>query len=423
MAEKYFHTHISSELVQVAVEDLRVGMYVSKLDRPWLESSFLFQGFEIRNDDDIAAVKAQCNYVYVDVSREIKVPVIFSRNTAYSKATLNKIPPPSKRSSFAKEIKHAEYVHNKTSTIVKSFMQEVQLGRPISVEVAKQAVAECVDSVINSPDALLLMGQLKNKDEYTAQHSMNVCIYSIALGRHLNLSIEELKNLGLCGMMHDMGKMFVPLEVLNKPGKLTPEELTLMQSHATRGWKLLLSTPNMAGNAIDVAYTHHERLDGTGYPRQLKDEQLSFFTRIVAISDTYDAISSDRVYQKGRTHLEAIKILNDISGTHLDSTLTIRFIECIGIYPAGCIVEMSNGEVALVLEINRRAKIRPKVLLLLDEDKKPRKERIIDLTKIDLDASGQRYAVRNVVRPETYGINLLDYYNRGILMQKFTESG
>lgn len=405
----------STDLFKIDVRDLRVGMYVSKLDRPWLETTFLFQGFELKNENDIEAVQQQCEYVYIDVTKQAKGPVVYSKNTAYSKGHLDQQPPPEKRSTFAKEIKNAEYVHHKTSNLVKSFMEEVRLGRTINTELAKKAVAECVESIINAPDALMWMTQLKKRDEYTAQHSMNVCIYSIALGRHINLPINELHHVGLCGMMHDMGKMRVPLEILNKPGKFTAEELEIMQSHTTLGWKLLMSSHGMYGGAIDTAYTHHEKLDGTGYPRRLKAEQISPFTRIIAIADMYDAITSDRVYQNGRSHLDAINILTKNSGTHLDSALTIKFIECLGIYPPGSIVEMNSGEVGIVIEVNPKAKIRPKIILLLDENKRPRPERLIDLSKLDLDASGKSYTIKKIERPDVYNIDIVKYYQKGLL--------
>ncbi|MGR9115480.1 MAG: HD-GYP domain-containing protein [Gammaproteobacteria bacterium] len=404
----------SKEYYQIDVKDLRVGMFVSKLDRPWLETNFIFQGFELKNDNDIAAVQQQCNYVYIDVTKTY-LPKAYSRNTVYTQGSLKYEPPPEKRSTFSKEIKQAEYVHDKTSSLVRSFMEDVKLGKAIDVEIAKEAVSECVESVINSPDALMWMTQLKSRDEYTAQHSMNVCIYAIALGRHINLSVKELNNVGLCGMMHDMGKMRVPLEILNKPGKLTPAELEIMQSHAIEGWKLLLASSGMYSGAIDVAYMHHERLDGGGYPRKLRAEQITPYARMVAIVDMYDAISSDRVYQNGRSHLETINVLTKSSGSHLDPSLTIKFIECLGIYPPGSIVEMNNGEVGIVLEVNPKAKIKPKVIMLLDENKKPQRERLIDLSKLDLDASGQGYTIRKIVRPDVYGIDIKKYYRNGLL--------
>lgn len=407
----------SYNLARIDVKDLRIGMYVSKLDRPWLETNFLFQGFEIKNQSDIEAVRRQCKYVFIDAARHNKVSRYATTPTPYTKEWLDQRAPPKKLASFDKEVERAGYVYQETSKLVKSFMQEVQLGSTINVEIAKKAVAECVDSVLQSPDALLWMTQLKNRDLYTSQHSMNVCVLAIALGRQINLPIHELNNLGLCGMMHDMGKMRVPLEILNKPGKLDPEELKIMQSHAELGWKLLMSSSGMYGGAIDVAHSHHERLDGTGYPRRLRAEQISPYTRIVAVADMYDALTSDRVYHEGRSHLEAINILTKACGNHLDSGLTYKFIECLGIYPPGSVVEMKNGEIGIVVEVNPKHKIKPRVILLLDEDKKPRPERLVDLSKLELDASGQGYGIKNIVRAQDYGIDLAKHYRDGIIQK------
>ena len=405
----------SNELTKINVQDLRVGMYVAKLDKPWLESNFLYQGFELKNQADINAVVEQCKFVFIDAKKQNKTLTFESKDTPYSKGWLDSKIPPDKLSSFEKEIEHAGYVYQETSNLVRSFMEDVCLGKTITVEIAKKAVAQCVDSILQAPDALLWMTQLKNRDLYTSQHSMNVCILAIALGRQLNLSIKELNNVGLCGMMHDMGKMSVPLEVLNKPGKLEPDELKIMQSHPELGWKLLMSSSDMYVGAIDVAHSHHERLDGTGYPRKLTAQMITPYTRIVAIVDMYDAITSDRVYQKGRTHLDAINIMTSMCGTHLDSGLTYKFIECLGIYPPGCIVEMSNGEIAIVVEANQKKRLKPKIILLLDEDKNPRTERIVDLSKMDLDASGQDYRITKIVKADDYGIDLNKYYHTGII--------
>ena len=404
----------SNTLTKILVEDLKVGMYVAKLDKPWLESNFLYQGFELKNQADINAVKEQCKFVFIDVKKQNKSLTFESRDTPYSKGWLDTRTPPNKLSSFEKEVENAGYVYKEASNLVRSFMEDVSLGKTITVEIAKKAVAECVDSILNAPDALLWMTQLKNRDLYTSQHSMNVCILAIALGRQINLPVKELNNVGLCGMMHDMGKMSVPLEVLNKPGKLEPDELKIMQSHPELGWKLLMSSNDMYGGAIDVAHSHHERLDGTGYPRKLTAEKITPYTRIVTIVDMYDAITSDRVYQRGRTHLEAINIMTKMCGTHLDSGLTYKFIECLGIYPPGSIVEMSNGEIAIVVEANQK-RLKPKIILLLDEDKNPRDERMVDLSKIDLDSSGQEYRITKIVKADDFGIDLNKYYHNGII--------
>ncbi|MGY6275914.1 HD-GYP domain-containing protein [Methylomonas sp. MgM2] len=423
MADKFNGFMIDSvELIRIDVKELKIGMFVSKLDRPWLETNFLFQGFELKNQADIDAVQRQCDYVYIDVSKQTKVPQYVARSTPYSKDYLEKVKPPEKRTSFKREIKQAESVYQKTSGLVKSFMEEVSLGRPVNVLAGKRAVSRCVDSILNAPDALMLMTHLRNRDEYTAQHSMNVCIFAIALGRQINLSVAELNDLGLCGMMHDMGKMRVPLEILNKPGRLTPEEMQTMQGHATLGWRILLSTNGMYAGAIDVAYSHHERLDGNGYPRGLKAEQITPYTRMVAIADMYDAVSSDRVYQKGRSHLEAIKVLTECSSNgHLDPALTMKFIECLGIYPAGSIVELTSGEVAMVVEVNPKAKLKPKIMMLRDSDQAACNPFIVDLSMVGLKEDGQQYTVKKVLRPDECGIDLLKYYKNGLLQKGWEE--
>ncbi|MGR9073713.1 MAG: HD-GYP domain-containing protein [Gammaproteobacteria bacterium] len=418
MNEKIDFTLASSvKKTQIAVKDLKIGMHVVDLDRPWLETPFLFQGFEIKNEADLKAIRGVCQYVYVDVSQHNKETYT---KTAYPNSWLEKTKPPARSRTFEQEFEKAEHAYHGASNLIMEFMDDVRLGRTVNYEIAKKAVSYCVDSVLHQPDALMWMTQLKSRDQYTAQHSMNVCVLSIALARQINLSVDELNQVGLCGMMHDMGKMRVPLDILNKPDKLEPNELSIMQSHTTLGWKMLMSSRNMYEGAIDVAYSHHERLDGVGYPRKLNDPQITAYTRIVAIADMYDAITSDRIYKDGKTHLEAINILTKAGGGHLDPSLVIKFIECIGIYPPGSVVEMNNGEIAVVVEVNPSHKIRPKIITLLDEDGNRKEERVVDLAKLDLDASGHEYRIKKIVKPSDFGIDLKDLYQKGFLDRGFS---
>jgi len=401
------------ELTKIDVKDLQIGMHVSELDRAWLETTFLFQGFELKTAADIKEVQKQCDYVFIDVTKQKKSSV--STNKAFSKTWLEKRKMPAKKSSFSHEFYQAESVFQQSSSLVKSFMEDVALGRSINLQLAKKAVSECVQSIIKSPDALMWLTQLKNRDEYTSQHSMNVCILAIALGRHIALSEANLEDLGLCGMMHDMGKMRIPLEILNKSGRFEPDELAVMQSHPAMGWKLLMTDPEMPGCAIDTAYGHHERADGKGYPRGLTLDRIHPYTRIVSIADTYDAITSDRVYQKGQTHLEAINIMTKSMGSQLDSGLVLKFIECVGIYPPGNFVEMTDGEVAIIIEVNQAKKLKPKITMLLDENKKRVGPRLVDLAKMDLDASGKSYGIKRMVRADEYDIDINQLYKMDLI--------
>jgi HD-GYP domain-containing protein (c-di-GMP phosphodiesterase class II) len=410
----------SLEKVYTDVNQLAIGMYIVELDRPWLDTPFLFQGFELKTEEDIRAVRDICNYVYVDTTKR---KIVRNADTEQTRTNIHCIldygTPPPKLSTFEKEIVQTQKVYQHARVLVADFMEKIAIGGGIDSKLAKEAVAECVNSVLHSPDAMLWLTQLKNRDEYTAQHSMNVCVLAIILGRHINLSEKNLNIVGLCGMMHDMGKMLIPLEVLNKPGKLELEEMEIMQTHTTLGSELLKSSDNMHPSAIDVAFNHHERLDRKGYCRRINPFSISHFTRMVAIVDMYDAMTSDRVYQKGRSHLETTNAMISASGSHLDPPLVVKFIESIGVYPPGCLVQLTNGSVAIVIEVNEKTKLRPKIITLLDKEKNPAQEQVIDLSQLIKDKQGNIYTIKGIVRAEDYNIDPGKYYKKIILQKGF----
>ncbi|GAB6141339.1 cyclic di-GMP phosphodiesterase [Methylosoma difficile] len=420
-------THASLEKVYTPASELAVGMFVVELDKPWLESNFPFQGFELKDESMVNAVRRCCDFVYIDLvrtrpqSKPTPMPVNAkpNKNLAYMAGMAQFGKPPPKLSTFEKEIANSEEVYSSAGALVASFMEKISSGGGVDTNMAKKAVAECVNSVLHSPDAVLWLSQLKHKDEYTAQHSLNVCVLSIVLGRHINLSEPNLNLLGLCGMMHDMGKMLVPLDVLNKPGALTPDEALIMQSHTLLGRDLLRSSDGMHPSAVDVAYSHHERLDGKGYPRAIKKVDMSLFNKIVTIADMYDAITSDRVYQKGRTHLEATAILWNMAGLVLDPVLVVKFIESLGVYPPGCLVEMTNSAIGIVVEVNEGARLRPKVIIILDEDKNPVEEKVLDLSQMVTDRAGKIYTIQKIVRGEDCNVDTSKYYQDGVVQKGF----
>ena len=419
-SQKKIDEHCPFDRVYTQVNQLTIGMYIVELDRPWLETPFLFQGFELKTEEDLRAVRDHCDYVYIDTTKRKN-----ARKEDYGQARskvqniLDYGTPPARLSTFEKEIIQTEKAYKNTRTLVADFMEKIAMGGGIDSKLAKEAVAECVHSVLHSPDAMLWLTQLKNKDEYTAQHSMNVCVLAVILGRHINLSEKELNIAGLCGMMHDMGKMLIPLEILNKPGKLEFEEMEVMQTHTTLGSELLKSSNDMHPLAIEVALNHHERLDGKGYCRQIKHTAISHYTRMVAVVDMYDAMTSDRVYQKGKTHLDTTNTMLSVAGSHLDQGLVVKFIESIGVYPPGCLVELTNGMVAMVIEVNEKTKLRPKIITILDEEKNFTQEHIIDLSGMGTDKQGNVYTIKNVIRAGDCNIELDHYYQNIILQNGF----
>lgn len=242
-------------------------------------------------------------------------------------------------------------------------------------------VRKCVDKVMQNPNAILWLARLKNSDDYTAEHSVNVSLLAIALGRHMGMNSGELENLGLCALLHDVGKVNVADEILNKSGPLNSAEFHEMAKHTIYAKKLLTERNDIYPGVIDVAYNHHERLDGKGYPRGIDGSEISMFTRVVTIVDAYDAMTSDRCYRKGISSLAALTIINKNKGTQFDANAAEIFIAMIG-YPAGYLMEMKNAEVG------------------------------VNLSQYPNDTYGNQYEEKSVFRSGAFGINMRDYFDK-----------
>jgi HD-GYP domain-containing protein (c-di-GMP phosphodiesterase class II) len=408
---------------RVNVEDLRPGMYVVELDRPWLETPFLFQGFAIESDQDLARLRSCCRFVYVDEARGEAAPSR-RRPTAPRRpdpprreARLTGLPPvaaaPSPRAAkvlvpFEEEVHTGRRLHDQTKAHIYQMFRDVRLGRSVDTAGARILVKGMVGSIMRNPNALIWMTQLKNRDEYTALHSLNVCVLSVTFGRHLGLGEEALVELGMGALMHDIGKIKVPLDVLNKPGRLTLEEFDLMKQHPLYGRDILNGSRDLSSTIIDVAYSHHERMSGHGYPLGKTGDAISRYGKMVAIVDVYDAITSDRVYHTGMSAIEALKRLYEWRKDSFDEYLVEQFIQCLGIYPVGTTVELTTGEIGLVVAVNETAKLKPKVVVVMDADKRPcRPHRIVDLER-ESRRSGGGPSVRRVLESGSYGIRLRD---------------
>lgn len=396
-------------ITRIHVYELHIGMCVCRLETPEKKSPFLFDQFDIKTQADIQAIQSVCDYVFIDVNRQKNYKAV-SAGKAYVKKQLG----------FARSFEQSARTYQQTGNLIKNVMDDIRFGNQLSVKAVKEAASQCVDKVLENSDAMLLLTQLKHQDKYTAQHSLNVCILAILLGRELNFSVEELKSIGLCALLHDIGKMKVPLEILNKPGKLDDDELEIMRKHPEFGHDILMAATHIDQDAVDVAYGHHEHLSGTGYPRGVDKSELSIFTKIVAVVDAYDAITSDRVYQKGRSHFMALDILVKGMNVEFEPDLVIQFINCIGYYPQGNLVELTSGEIGIVAEQNKKDRLKPKVLLILDENKNTVNGRILDLALNVSDINKVPYEIKQVVQPQDYDIDLIRFYKDGKFTQNYS---
>ncbi|GLK88494.1 HD-GYP domain-containing protein [Pseudomonas turukhanskensis] len=399
-------------LIKIEVEQLRIGMYVVELDRPWRETAFLFQGFLLQTSHELRAVQAACNFVWVDSQRSHSTLEWAPAQAAAPAQVQAKI----RKVDFFQEIATALPAWNAAHAESLRLLNAVKLGHELDVTAVKAVVKECVDSILRNPAALLWLARIKNSDLYTAEHSLRVCIFAIALGRELGMLPLQLEEIGVCGMLHDVGKIKVPNEILNKPGALTADELVIMKAHADHGRRLLLSNQQVTPATVDVAYSHHERLDGNGYPRGLEASRIPYSAKIIAVVDAYDAINSDRIYSKGKSSLEALRILFDAAGSHFDEDIVGTFIHLMGIYPPGEIVELNNDEVGIIIGCAPDNKLKPRLLVVLGPDKQPCPERVVDLTRHPKDGDGRELRVREVACSGAYGIDIEHYRRKGLII-------
>lgn len=388
-------------VLRINCDQLKLGMRVIELDRPWVESPFTVHGFLITSNEDIHKLKNSCAYVYVAASKKHPIDPLGStlKRRTYSNTQ-----------SFQQAIPQATSAHRQAKSVVQGFLKNVRLGKDFESSVAKKAVKQCVDSVIANQEAMLWLSLLKDPNEYTARHSLNVGLLAIILGRAEGLEPTDLEALGLCGMLHDMGKSKIPLDILNKEGAFSGEEFNAVKAHTTHGFNILSDKADLTDEVANVAHSHHERLNGKGYPRALPAASISYFSRIVAIADAYDAITSQRVYSPSKSSLEGLRILIGAKGSHFDPALVDRFVECIGVYPAGSVAELNSGEIAIVLPSPLHQRDAPTVLVIKNAEKKSCEPKIVDLNAHDARDSSEQLKITHLLSDDAFGIELSKYH-------------
>ncbi|MBV8394372.1 MAG: HD-GYP domain-containing protein, partial [Alphaproteobacteria bacterium] len=298
-------------LKKIATRDVKLGMYLQAMEGSWLSHPFWKTRFVIRDQADLDSLQASAvEFVWIDVSKGLDVVGEPEVEAVRIEAAAPDEPPPfvapaatpvamapPARASMTEEMARAAQIVNRSREAVTHLFGEARLGKAIEPEQCLPLVEEVASSVSRNPSALISLARLKTKDDYTYMHSVAVCALMIGLSRQLGLSEAQTREAGLAGLLHDVGKMAMPLDVLNKPGKLTDEEFDVMRSHPERGWAMLSEGGAVPASALDVCLHHHEKIDGSGYPKRLKGEQISRLARMGAICDVYDAITSNRPYK------------------------------------------------------------------------------------------------------------------------------
>ena len=416
---------MSIKVQQISTQDLQLGMYVSQLDRPWIETPFPLQGFHIRSEDDIAKLRVFCKHVYIDTKlgvaplgtgayQPVAVPPRKAARPVSPKGpirgNIGKFEPVryKPRQTLKKEVTTSAPLHRDLTRAVLHLMKNIREGKGINLKLARKAGHVVVESVLRNPDAMIWLSRLKEKDSYSYNHSVRCSILAAVFGRHLGLPQDALENLATGALLMDIGNVMLPRELLSRAdSELSAEELEVLRSHVHKGVELLEASGQYDEQSIGVVHHHHERHDGSGYPYGLVNTQIPLLARIAGIVDTYDAITSPRPWADAITPTEAVSLLYEQRDKKFQGKLVEQFIQAVGVYPTGTLVELSNGEVGAVIAQNTSRRLRPQVMVVLDAGKAPLpKPHVVDLMTTETDEAGQPLSVVSSLMAGSYDIDL-----------------
>jgi len=385
----------------VPVGELKFGMYVAELDRPWTDTPFKFQGFVLENQEQIDILQQHCKLVFVDPDRSELLAKLPDSTLARSAVDLSrtKVAKYAEQAPLEKEFATAVQQHDATAAALnEAVLAPLKAGGTLDARRVNEAVNGLTESVLRNPDAMMLFTQLKAKGDYTQSHALDCSVYMTVFGRFLEMSPEDIALLGHLGLLQDVGKVRVPTALIEKRERLTEDELVELRKHVEYSADILRQTPQLPSALPELALLHHERHDGSGYPRKLKGKEIGLMGSIAGIVDTFAALTARRPYAEALAPSMALSILYKHRGTLLDGYLVEQFIRCIGIFPLGSVVELSNGETGIVIGQNLAKRLQPRVMVVRDAAGNPLKpQRLIDLSREPKTASGEPYRIRKTL--------------------------
>ena len=392
-------------------------MYVSDINSSWTDHPFLLNQFLVKDKKMInKIISVGVREVYIDPSKGLDVPdaPTYAEIQKEIEGDMINIAGDKKegrrgdsyrRVTIYEEMGSAKKIFGEAVRIIHNIMNEARLGNQVGIERAEPVVGQISDSILRCPDAFLSLCRVKNKDDYTFQHSVAVCALQVAFSRSVGLDERSIYYAGIGGLIHDIGKIMVPGNILNKPGKLTEDEFAIMKSHVSESKKILDSISGIENISKQVACEHHERYDGTGYPNGLSGEAISRTGRMAAICDVYDAITSDRVYHKGMTPHEALSKILEWSSFHFDRLLVEQFVRAVRIYPVGTLVQLKSGLIGVVVEQCEENLLYPSVRVFYDSGR----GRYVEPLYLDLSKINGEDKIELQVSPEKLGIDPLSF--------------
>ncbi|MGA9852765.1 MAG: HD-GYP domain-containing protein [Gammaproteobacteria bacterium] len=403
---------------KVPVSELRLGMYVTELDRPWLESPFPFQGFPVESQEQLATLQKTCEYVYIDDAKATGQGISGSSRITTSRDSTRPVTVTMARTdltglgwrgrdSFRQDMRKVLTSRSKLHRHVQRLLSDVRFGRSADTREARILTLELVDLAMANSAAALWLTNLETKHEYTASHCLNVCILSLVFGMHLGLSKDSIVELALGALLHDIGKMRTPVSILDKPGLLSEDEFDIMKKHPVDGFNILRKHKDVSEKCLEIVQLHHERISGEGYPFGLKGDEIPVHVRIVAIADVYDDITSNRVYHEGIPAHTGLNMMFHWAPRDFGEDMMQEFIRCIGIYPIGSLVELNKGILGIVMSTNPASRLRPIVMLIRDAEGKPYDRRpLVNLATPSAKGGEPKWSIKRVVDAKEHGIDL-----------------
>lgn len=425
----------------LSADQLEIGMYVAQLDRPWLETPFLFQGFYIRDSDEIQEIQSYCEHVYIscdslssdrssEASAEGTAPdgsvATLPDKKRFSIRSLFKRGKPQESdadieqtnviyddtTSLKDEVHTASGIHKRAFVTVQGVMDNLRKSGNLQIGQLESAVTPMVDSVLRNPAALACLIRMQKKDDYLYHHSLASSVWATILGRQIGLSRADLDVIALGAMLLDVGKTQVPDEILMKPDKLDEGQRRLMQRHVQFGLDILNKGGNVDSRVLDMVAHHHERYNGTGYPAHLKGNDIPVFGRIAGIVDAYDAMITLRPYAELQSSYDALRKLRVLADVEFQAEIVDQFTKAIGAFPTGTLVELNTGEIAIVTKQNRIRRLRPEVMLIMDSKKQMLEEfRVLDLNEETVTQHGEHSLwIERGLPPGEHGIDPTEFY-------------
>lgn len=408
-------------LKKIAIADLRVGMYIHEFCGGWMDHPFWRSKFAVKDVNDLAKVRdSGVSELWIDTDMGADVPAeakAESERTVASEvdqmlsAAQSLLAPVAQHTEFDQEVKRAAKICNKAKHAVVSMFQEVRMGKAISADAAGELVDEISSSVRRNPGALISLARLKTADDYTYMHSVAVCALMVSLARQLGQDEAATRELGLAGLLHDLGKAMMPPEVLNKPGKLTDDEFAIMRGHPGEGHRLLVEGNAVGDIVLDVCRHHHEKVDGSGYPDHLTGEQISLHAKMGAVCDVYDAITSNRPYKAGWDPAESVRKMTEWSKGHFDEQVFQAFVRSVGIYPAGSLVRLESGRLGVIVEQSQKSLLQPVVKVFFSS----KAQTYIKPELIDLSKPGTMDRIASREDPAKWGLQHINHFLHGDL--------